>query len=113
MIKYSPWLATFLVSLFCSQFAISETEVVQQVSGDKLVFEKVNGNEIATFNGKPYTGVRVYMDAMKGERAWKAYTNYKDGILDGEVIVWSEGKELYRFRYDKGKKILPETSGTK
>jgi len=50
---------------------------------------------------------------MKGERQWKAHTNYKDGMPDGEVIVWSEGRELYRFRYEKGKKILPETSGTK
>ena len=79
MIKYPPCLAAFLVSLFCSQFVISETEAVQQVSGDKLVFEKVNGYEIATFNGKPYTGIRV--DRMSVELSPSTTTSSNQPIF--------------------------------
>jgi hypothetical protein len=31
---------------------------------------------------------------------------YKDGILDGEVVVVANNRLLSRFRYDKGRKIL-------
>jgi hypothetical protein len=37
---------------------------------------------------------------------WRAEMTYKDGILDGEVVVVANNQLLYRFRYEKGKKIL-------
>jgi len=106
---------TFFVALnlICFLPSFAQAQTGPKVEGKDLSFKKIDGEEIATYNGKPFTGTRVDVDEMKGERQWKAHTNYKDGMPDGEVIVWSEGRELYRFRYEKGKKILPETSGTK
>jgi len=102
-----------LLSLLSCQFAVSQADSVEKVMSDKLTYETIGGKELLTFNGKPFTGIRVDVDCKKGEKEWKAHTTYKDGVLDGEVIVWSEGKELSRFRYDKGKKILPESSEAK
>jgi len=102
-----------LLSLLSCQLAVSQVDSVEKVMSDKLTYEKIGGKEILTFNGKPFTGIKVDMDRIKGEKEWKAHTTYKDGVLDGEVIVWSQGKELSRFRYDKGKKILPESSEAK
>lgn len=65
--------------------------------------------------GEPTQYLRVLFTGVhfiKGED-WRAAVTYKDGILNGDVIVWSEDKELYRFRYEKGNKILPETGGIK
>lgn len=103
----------FAFLLMLSSSVHAQTQTGPKVQGKDLSFKKIDGEEVFTYNGKPFTGTRVDVDEMKGEREWKAHTNYRDGIPDGEVIVWSEGKELYRFRYEKGKKILPETSGTK
>ena len=59
-----------------------------------------------------FTGVAV----TEGDN-WRADVTYKDGILDGRVLVSVKEGEFWRllheFRYEKGKKILPETSGTK
>ena len=38
--------------------------------------------------------------------SWRAEWEYKEGILDGEVVVVANNKILSRFRYEKGKKIL-------
>jgi hypothetical protein len=100
------------VVLFLDGFTVlSQTKVMGK---DKdFDYQQSGGDEVLTYKGKPFTGIRVDEDESKGAKKWEAHTNYKDGIPDGEVIVWSEGKELYRFRYEKGKKILPETIGTK
>jgi len=37
---------------------------------------------------------------------WRAELTYKKGILDGEVVVWANNKFLYRFRYEKGVKVV-------
>lgn len=37
---------------------------------------------------------------------WRAEVTYKDGILDGEVVVVANNRLLYRFRYEKGKRVL-------
>ena len=39
---------------------------------------------------------------------WRAEVTYKDGILDGEVVVVANNKLLYRFRYEKGRKVLAD-----
>lgn len=39
---------------------------------------------------------------------WRAEVNYKEGILDGEVIVTLNKQPLYRFSYEKGEKVLPK-----
>jgi hypothetical protein len=43
---------------------------------------------------------------------WRAEMTYKDGILDGEVVVVANNRLLSRFRYEKGRKILDE-AGTR
>ena len=37
---------------------------------------------------------------------WRAEVTYKEGILDGEVVVVVNNKLLYRFRYEKGRKVV-------
>jgi len=37
---------------------------------------------------------------------WRAEVTYKEGILDGEVLVVANDKLLYRFRYEKGVKVV-------
>jgi hypothetical protein len=52
---------------------------------------------------KPFTGV-----AFEEGDNWRAEVPYKDGIKDGEVFVIKDNRIVSRFRYDKGRKILPE-----
>jgi len=37
---------------------------------------------------------------------WRAEVTYKEGILDGDVVVVANNKLLYRFRYERGKKVV-------
>jgi len=37
---------------------------------------------------------------------WRAEVTYKEGILDGEVAVVANNRLLYRFRYERGKKVV-------
>ena len=37
---------------------------------------------------------------------WRAEVTYKDGILDSEVVVVANNRLLYRFRYERGKKVV-------
>jgi len=37
---------------------------------------------------------------------WRAEVTYKDGILDGPVVVVVNNKVFSQFRYDKGKKVV-------
>jgi len=37
---------------------------------------------------------------------WRAEVTYKEGILDGEVVVVANNRLLYRFRYEKGVKVV-------
>jgi hypothetical protein len=37
---------------------------------------------------------------------WRAEVTYKEGILDGEVVVVANNKLLSRFRYERGKKVV-------
>jgi len=50
---------------------------------------------------RPFTGLAVW----KGDD-WLARVTYKEGILDGEVKVFANNKLLYRFRYEKGMKVV-------
>jgi len=40
-----------------------------------------------------------------------AEVTYREGILDGEVLVIANDKLLYRFRYEKGVKVVDEKGG--
>jgi len=49
----------------------------------------------------PFTGVAFW------DESWgRAEVTYKDGILDGPVVVVVNNKILSQFRYDKGRKVL-------
>ena len=37
---------------------------------------------------------------------WRAEVTYKNGILDGPVVVVVNNKVFSQFRYDKGKKVV-------
>lgn len=37
---------------------------------------------------------------------WRAEVTYKEGILDGEVVVVANNRLLYQFRYERGKKVV-------
>jgi len=50
---------------------------------------------------KPFSGIAF----TEGDN-WRAEVTYKDGILDGEVVVVANNKLLYRFRYEKGVKVV-------
>lgn len=52
---------------------------------------------------KPFTGI-----AFEEGDNWRAEVPYKDGLKDGEVFVIKNNRIVSRFRYDKGRKILPE-----
>ena len=53
-----------------------------------------------------FTGIAF----TEGEN-WRAEVTYKDGILDGEVVVVANNRLLYRFRYEKGVKVVGERGG--
>jgi len=49
----------------------------------------------------PFTGIAF----TEGE-GWRAEVTYKNGILDGPVVVVVNNKVFSQFRYDKGKKVV-------
>ena len=49
----------------------------------------------------PFTGI-----AFTEESNWRAEVTYKNGILDGPVVVVVNNKVFSQFRYDKGKKVV-------
>jgi uncharacterized Fe-S cluster-containing radical SAM superfamily enzyme len=84
-------------------WAEPESPAKRKVNEKRLAYE----GEIRTLNGKPFTGVAF----VEGDN-WRAEMTYKDGILDGEVVVVANNRLLSRFRYEKGRKILDE-AGTR
>jgi len=68
---------------------------------DGLAYLERRGSE--ELSDKPFTGIVFW----EGE-GWRAEVPYLDGVPHGEVIVISNNKLLYRFRYDQGRKILGE-----
>jgi len=71
---------------------------VKKVNSSRLIFS----NDLAFVKNSniPFSGIAF----TEGEN-WRAEVYYKEGILDGEVVVVANKKLLSRFRYDKGKKI--------
>ena len=49
----------------------------------------------------PFTGI-----AFTEESNWRAEVTYKNGILDGPVVVVVNNKVFSQFRYEKGRKVL-------
>jgi hypothetical protein len=49
----------------------------------------------------PFTGI-----AFTEESNWRAEVTYKNGILDGPVVVVVNNKVFSQFKYDKGKKVV-------
>jgi membrane-bound ClpP family serine protease len=74
----------------------AEKDSPRKVNEKRLAY----AGEIRTLNGKPFSGVAF----AEGDN-WRAEMTYKDGILDGEVVVVANNRLLSRFRYDKGRKI--------
>ena len=49
----------------------------------------------------PFTGIAFW------DESWgRAEVTYKDGVLDGPVVVVVNNKVFSQFRYDKGRKVL-------
>ena len=72
---------------------------IKKVNSSRLIYS----NDLAFVKDSniPFSGIAF----TEGEN-WRAEVSYKEGILDGEVVVVANKKLLSRFRYDKGKKIL-------
>jgi len=49
----------------------------------------------------PFTGI-----AFTEESNWRAEVTYKNGILDGPVVVVVNNKVFSQFKYEKGKKVV-------
>jgi hypothetical protein len=49
----------------------------------------------------PFTGI-----AFTEESNWRAEVTYKNGILDGPVVVVVNNKVFSQFRHDKGRKVV-------
>ena len=72
---------------------------VKKVNSSRLIFS--NDLAFVKHSDVPFSGIAF----TEGEN-WRAEVSYKEGMLDGEVVVVANKKLLSRFRYDKGKKIV-------
>ena len=94
-----------MLVLLCLGAVAEEPAKPVKVSASRLI--SVDGVEYLAKRGtrepgdKPFTGIAFH----EGDN-WRAEVTYKEGILDGEVVVVANNKLLYRFRHEKGRKVL-------